>query len=135
MVSTWGGPDVVNDPANLTNGATTEKLDGFDQFMMTHFSPLCWALPSNSAFDAKDGQARQVLNEAAILQKAIYAKTGNEYLTYLRDVELSGMGMNNDNIDDYLRALSTSDMKSFQGYFKVRWCFNRRSPPKVYQEG
>lgn len=131
MVATWGGPDVVapvpspdhnNTPANkvTTNGDTPYRLEGFDQFMITRFSPLCWALPSNPNFDAKDAQGKQVLLEAAALQKAIYAKTGQEYLTYLREVELNGMGMNSGIIDDYLRNLSTLDIKAFQNYFRVR---------------
>ena len=127
MVATWGGPDVVAQvpyqsgaPANkVTNGDAFYKLEGFDQFMMTRFSPLCWALPSNPAFDAKDAQGKQALAEAAGLQKAIYTKTGQEYLTYLRDVELSRMGMNSGIIEEYLQNLCNSDVKGFQNYFKV----------------
>ena len=127
MVSTWGGPDVVaqmqsqnNAPANkITNGDASYKLEGFDQFMMTRFSPLCWALPSNPDFDAEDAQGKQVLMEAAGLQKAIYTKTGQEYLSYLRDVELSRMGMSSSIIEDYLQNLCNSDVKGFQNYFKV----------------
>ena len=119
MVTTWGGADVINETGNVSNGISGPKLEGFNQFMITRFSPLCWALPSNPSFDSKDAQGRQVLNEAASLQKAIYAKTGPEYLNYLREVELRGMGMNNDIIEEYLNALSTSDTRNFQGYFKV----------------
>jgi len=86
---------------------------------MTTFSPLCWAVPSNPNFDPKDAQGKQVLGEAAALQKAIYTKMGQEYLTYLKDVELSGMGMNSATINEYLSALSQSDTKAFQQFFKV----------------
>lgn len=128
MVATWGGPDIVapvpshnNAPASkVTNGDATYKLDGFDQFMIARFSPLCWALPSNPDFDAKDAQGKQVLVEAASLQKAIYAKTGQEYLTYLQEVELSRMGMDNNSIEDYLRNLCNLDVKGFQNYFRVK---------------
>ena len=148
MVATWGGPDVVapipshnknnnnnnnnnhnNAPANKTlmNGETPStsssssyKLEGFDQFMITRFSPLTWSLPSNPAFDAKDAQGKQVLIEAAALQKAIYAKTGAAYLTYLREVELSRMmGMDGGVMEEYLRNLVTLDIRGFQGYFRV----------------
>lgn len=119
MVSTWGGPDVVYDAGSVPNGVNTQKLEGFDQFMMSRFSPLCWALPSNPSFDSKDAQGKQVLNEAALLQKAIYSKTGQAYLTYLREIELSGMGMSSDIIEEYLGALTTSDSRGFQVYFKV----------------
>lgn len=126
MVSTWGGPDV--DSPSTTAGigniptAPTQsqpKLPGFDRFMMTTFSPLCWAIPSNSNFDPNDAQGKQVLSEAALLQRAILAKTGQEYLTWLRDVELSGMGMDNNTIDEYLRALCNNDAKGFQRFFQV----------------
>ncbi|KAG8526816.1 uncharacterized protein KY384_008245 [Bacidia gigantensis] len=124
MVSTWGGPDIVpqlptTKPGTLPNGEGKSRLEGFDQFMMTRFSPLCWAIPSNSYFDSKDAQGRQVLTEAAALQKAIYSKCGQDYSTYLRNIELSGMGMNNQSIEEYLNALNSMDLRGFQQYFKV----------------
>ena len=128
MIASWGGPDVVAQPSSQSstpsnkppsNGLSRNKLEGFDQFMITRFSPLCWALPSNPAFDPKDAQAKQVLLEAAGLQKAIYAKTGQEYLTYLKNVELSGMGMDGAGIEEYLSNLCGTDLRGFQEYFRV----------------
>ena len=124
MVFTWGGLDLqlqssaVGD-GNASYGSPRPKIPGFDRFMMTTFSPTCWAIPSNPNFDPKDAQGKQVLGEAAALQKAIYTKTGQEYLTWLREAELSGMGMDGGTIDEYLRALCTSDTKEFQQFFKV----------------
>lgn len=92
--------------------------------MMTTFSPLCWAIPSNSNFDPKDAQGKQVLGEAAVLQKAILAKIGQEYLTWLRDIGLSGMGMDSGTIDEYLRALCNNDTKGFQRFFQVSIALN-----------
>ena len=125
MVFTWGGPDLQLQPAAIGTGISSygnpqPKLPGFDRFMMIEFSPTCWAIPSNPNFDPKDAQGKQVLGEAAALQKAIYNKTGQEYLNWLRDVELSGMGMDGGTIEEYLRALCTSDTKEFQRFFKVR---------------
>ena len=120
MVCTWGGPDIMTQSAKVTNGVNPQMLEGFDRFMITRFSPLCWALPSNPAFDPKDAQGKQVLAEAASLQKAIYAKTGQEYLTYLRDVELSGLGLNNNQIEEYLGQLCNAEQKAFQRFFQVR---------------
>ena len=119
MVSTWGGSNVVSQDGSVASEATPQNLEGFDRFIMTSFSPLCWALPSNPAFDSKDAQGRIALNEAASLQKAIYTKTGQEYFTYLRDIELPGMGMNAAVIEEYLGALGSSDVKGFQQYFRV----------------
>ena len=87
--------------------------------MIVTFSPTCWAIPSNPKFDPKDAQGKQVLGEAAALQKAIYTKTGQEYLNWLKDTELSGMGMDSGTINEYLHALCTSDTKEFQQFFKV----------------
>jgi len=124
MVFSWGGPDVIRQTTavqngNVAHGTPVPRLEGFDRFMMTRFSPLCWAIPSNANFDAKDAQAKQTLGEAAILQKAIYAKTGQDYLVWLRDVELSGMGMIQATIEGFLTALSSKDTREFQQYFKV----------------
>lgn len=123
MVITWGGPDLPAQSSqgngDITYSTSQPTLPGFDQFMMTRFSPLCWAIPSNPNFNSKDAQGRQVLGEAAGLQKAIYTKTGQEYLTWLRDIELRGMGMENGVIDEYLRALCTFDPKGFRQFFQV----------------
>ena len=116
MVNSWGGSDLQNNGVVQT---TQPSLPGFDRFMMERFSPLCWSLPSNATFNPKDAQGRQVLGEAAGLQKAIYAKIGQEYLTWLKDVELWGMGMNDATIEEYLNALCTFDAKKFRQFFQV----------------
>lgn len=87
--------------------------------MQTRFSPLCWAPPTTPGFNAKDAQAKQVLAEAASLQKTIFAKRGQEYLSWLRDVELRGMGMSEETIQEYLGALQTLDVKGFRQFFQV----------------
>ena len=121
MVLTWGGsgPEASENGVSLNQVSQQSQLPGFDNFMMTTFSPLCWAVPSNPNFDSKDAQGKQVLGEAAALQKAIYAKTGQNYLDYLRDVELSGMGMDNHTINEYLSILCNAETKAFQQFFKV----------------
>lgn len=112
MVLTWGGPDI-------RTGNPQPGLPGFDRFMMERFSPLCWALPSQPNFDPKDAQGKQAMGEAAGLQKAIYTKTGEEYLSFLKTTELNSMGMDAGTVDEYLRALSTFDGKGFKQYFQA----------------
>lgn len=112
MVLIWGGPDIQA-------GNPQPSLPGFDRFMMERFSPLCWALPSQPSFDPKDAQGRQAMGEAAGLQKAIYTKTGEEYLSFLKTTELSSMGMDAGTVDEYVRALSTADPKGFKQYFQA----------------
>ncbi|KAJ9292676.1 hypothetical protein DTO271G3_8490 [Paecilomyces variotii] len=117
MASSWGGPDIA--PV-ISNGATPTQpaLPGFGQFMITRFSPLCWALPATPSFNSKDAQARQVLAEAGSLQRTIYSKTGAEYVEYLRTRELPGMGMGADLIEEFLGALSRLDTKGFRQFFQ-----------------
>lgn len=119
MCTVWGGPDVVsaNGQANSESPVPQPALPGFDQFMMTRFSPLCWALPTNPAFNSKDAQARQALAEAAGLQKTIYTKTGQHYLTWLQEKELRTMGMNDTLINEYLQKLATLEPKAFKTFF------------------
>lgn len=119
MCSVWGGPVVVGDSAQGSAIALPQpSLPGFDRFMMTRFSPLCWAIPLNRGFNPKDAQARQVLAEAAGLQKTIYLKTGQEYLSWLKDNELRNMGMNDDMINEYLRNLVALDQRAFKIFFQ-----------------
>ncbi|KAL4805936.1 Exportin-T [Aspergillus unguis] len=116
MGSSWGGPDIASTAAS--NGATTQvALPGFGQFMITRFSPLCWALPATPSFNSKDAQAKQVLAEAGGLQRIIYGKTGMEYIEYLRDRELPGMGMGADLVEEYTGTLSRLDLKGFRQFF------------------
>ena len=118
MVQTWGGPDVASEP-NTSITTLQPTLPGFDNFMMTRLSPLCWAIPASPSFDTKDAQGKQLLGEAAGLQKAIYAKVGQAYMSWLRDVELKGMGMNENNVGEYVNALSSMDGKEFRQFFQV----------------
>jgi len=105
--------------STATQSSASSPLPGFARFMMTRFSPLCWAVPMNRAFNAKDAQARQVLAEAALLQKTIYAKTGRAYLSWLRDEgELRGTGMSVGMIDEYLRNLVGLESRAFKLFFQ-----------------
>ncbi|KKK17427.1 hypothetical protein P175DRAFT_0535543 [Aspergillus ochraceoroseus IBT 24754] len=116
MGSSWGGPDIAPE---TSNGAVPGQvaLPGFGQFMITRFSPLCWALPATPSFNPKDAQAKQVLAEAGALQRTIYSKTGMEYIEYLRDRELPGMGMGADLVEEFLGTLSRLDMRGFRQFF------------------
>jgi exportin-T len=119
MCSVWGGPDVVGSAGRSPSTSSSQpSLPGFDHFMMSRFSPLCWAVPMNRAFNPKDAQARQVLGEAAALQKTIYNKTGQKYLSWLRENEMGNMGMNNDVINEYLRNLVDLDQRAFKVFFQ-----------------
>lgn len=119
MCMVWGGNDVVAGQltADMTQ-AVQQELPGFKQFMMTRFSPLCWAMPSNPNFNPKDGQSRQVLQEAGGLQKVLYAKIGDDYITYLRNTELPTVGLQGGPMmEEFFQKLKTLDLKSWKSWF------------------
>lgn len=134
MCSHWGGPDIAGivsqggssgsrqASTNGTNGATATAaaLPGFNRFMIERFSGLCWSLLTDPSFDVRDAQARQVVNEMASLQKTIYAKTGDEFLVYLRQTCFPNLGLVDDSVTEtYLTALQTRDIKGFKAFFVV----------------
>ena len=123
MVLTWGGPDLYPQQAQLHSSIAAASpqptLPGFDRFMIERFSPLCWAMPSSPDFNSKDAQARQTLGEAAGLQKTIFLKTGQEYLAMLKNSQLRNMGMGDADIEEYLNALCTLDVRDFKQFFQV----------------
>ncbi|KAI9847879.1 MAG: pre-tRNA nuclear export protein [Thelocarpon superellum] len=102
-----------------TSAPTTTTLPGFTEFMITRLSPVCWALASNPDFNPKDAQSRQVLSEAAALQKTIYAKTGPAFVSYLKDVWFPSLQLaaGSDVVEEYLRNLQTRDVRAFRQFF------------------
>lgn len=118
MGACWGGPDIAP-AANGADAQAQTALPGFGGFMITRFSPLCWALPMSPVFNIRDFQVKQVLTEAGGLQRTIYLKTGMEYVEYLRNQELPGMGMGQDLIEEFLTALDQTDVKGFRSFFPV----------------
>ena len=119
MCIAWAGPDVVAESSPTTEiDIASPLLPGFDHFMMTRFSPLCWAAPMQPSFNTGDAQARQVLGEAAVLQKTIYRKCGQRYLSWLGDVELNNVGISHDAIVEYLSNLVKLEQKAFKAFFQ-----------------
>ncbi|KAI9817832.1 MAG: pre-tRNA nuclear export protein [Pycnora praestabilis] len=143
MSALWGGPDIIpqlpfdsQQPPHKNSSSSssppplpslslintapnpTPTLPGFDHFMITRFSPLCWALPTHPSFNPKDPQAKQALSEIAALQRVIYAKTGQAFVSWLREVELRGMGVEGEVAEEYLRALGGLDGRGFKAFFQ-----------------
>ena len=116
MCSAWGGPDVVNVdapskplPTQVPNTTPREALDGFPEFMLSTIMPLCFGLPLNDSFEARDAHGRSVLGEIAGLQKVIYGKLGERSLTWLRQDR--GLG------EDYIEKLRTGTGKEWRDWF------------------
>jgi exportin-T len=108
MTAVWGGPDKIGPAANSTPTSpisSAETLPGFDNYVVERFSPLVWSVPASPGFNAKDAQAKQVLQELALLQAEIVKKVGEPYVERLKS-DLAGMGSTGDMIDQYLRTLA-----------------------------
>lgn len=110
MVSTWGGPDL---PPN-SSSPPQPVLPGFDQFAITRFAPLAWAIPSSPGFRVRDPNSRKVVNEIAGLQQEILKKTGQLYEESLRN-ELRGMGAGEGDVTTYVEKLR-GDGKAFKEF-------------------
>ena len=119
MILTWGGPDVVVQGQTTTPANPQPSLPGFDRFIVERFSPLCWTVAGSATINPRDAQAKNVLGEAAIMQQAIYAKTGQEYLNWLQNSSSSGINLSEIVNEEYLQALSTLDARKFRQYFQV----------------
>jgi len=125
MTSTWGGPDIPlpssansiatnSPPTSPTTIPPAPLLPGFDQFAITKFSPLSWAIPSTPGFRVQDPVSRQLIHDIAGLQQEILKKTGIMYLQALTQ-ELKGMGMGQPDVEVYLVKLG-GDGKGFREF-------------------
>lgn len=117
MSSVWGGPDIKNPSSNSSPSQPT--LPGFDHFMLSRFSALTWQIMSAPTFNPKEVNANRSLAEIALLQQMILAKTGRQYLTWLKENELKKLGANDAMIDEYTRALITKDSKAFKAFIQA----------------
>lgn len=119
IVSVWGGPDVANISANPSapTGAPTPAIPGFDQFMIERFHPACFEVLQDPQFNpSKDAQSKQVLNEIAGLEQAIYVKTGDVFINHLQSSLFPAIGVDG---TGFLRSMTTStDKRTFGNYLQ-----------------
>lgn len=122
MTSLWGGPDIPLPPSTTAAELATSPvvittnpvLPGFDQFAITRFSPLSWAIPATPGFRVQDPSSRGLVADIASLQQEILRKTGGMYLRAL-EMELRGMGAADADILTYLDKLR-GDIKGFRDF-------------------
>lgn len=122
MVTVWGGPDVPLPPT--VNGAETTSspvnipaqpvLPGFDQFAISRFSPLSWAIPATPGFKVQDPASRALMQDIAQMQQEILKKTGPAYLIALEQ-ELRTMGADDQTASMYVEKLR-GDQKVFKDF-------------------
>jgi exportin-T len=117
MALVWGGPDVANISANPSapQGSPAPVIPGFDQFLIDRFHSVCWEVLRDQRFKpSADAQSRQVLNEIAGLEQAIYLKTGETFIQHLQSTLFPVLPVD---ADSFLRSLTTStDKKTFAKY-------------------
>ncbi|KAF6807097.1 exportin-t protein [Colletotrichum musicola] len=119
MAVVWGGPDVAKISENPAppSGSPNPTIPGFDRFMIDRFHPLCWEVFQDPNFRPRhDAQSKQVLNEIAGLEQAIYVKTGDMFIQHLQSQLFPHLGIDG---SDFLRTMSTStDRKGFSEYLQ-----------------
>ncbi|GAP87424.1 putative Exportin-T [Rosellinia necatrix] len=119
MTTVWGGPDVASISANPTTlGSPSPVIPGFDQLILIdRFHSTCWQVLLNEQFrPSADAQTKQVLNEIAGLEQAIYLKTGQGFIRHLQSTLFPELGING---DEFLRSMSTStDRRTFAKYLQ-----------------
>ncbi|KAI1437776.1 Exportin-T [Xylaria sp. CBS 124048] len=125
MTTVWGGPDVASISANPTTlGSPSPVIPHFDQFLIDRFHSTCWQVLLNEQFrPSADAQTKQVLNEIASLQQAIFLKTGEQFVRHLQSSLFPVLQING---DDFLRSMTTStDRKTFAKYLQTLKDSNR----------
>ncbi|KAL8329411.1 hypothetical protein RB597_004922 [Gaeumannomyces tritici] len=126
VVNTWGGPDVANIAANPSapTGAASPAIPGLDQFMIDRFHPVCWEVIKDPHFNpGKDAQTKQVLNEIAGLEQAIYTKTGEAFINNLQNSLFPLLGVDG---TEFLRSMTTSTEKKLFGNYLHNLVKSRR---------
>ncbi|KAH6661404.1 tRNA exportin [Truncatella angustata] len=119
MAGVWGGPDVANIAANPSapTGSPSPAIPGFDQFLLDRFHSVCWEVMRDPQFrPSQDAQSKQVLNEIAGLEQAVYVKTGELFIQHLQNSLFPGLGIDG---NDFLRPMTTStDRRAFSKYLQ-----------------
>lgn len=127
MADLWGGPSIatLGSLPTAPSPAPSPAFPGFDLFLIERFHPLCWDVLREPSFRPSDAQAKQVLNEIAALEQAIYTKTGDLFLRHLQDEFFPALGVGPADAEGFIKALAGSpDRKGLsvflQGFLKNR---------------
>ncbi|KAF8471802.1 Exportin-T [Kalaharituber pfeilii] len=86
--------------------------------LIQRFSETCWAVPTSPSFNAKDAQAKLVLGEIGGVQKVIYMKAGDDFVSFLRNIYFPSVGAPTPLVEKYLNALQSMNEKDFKKFFK-----------------
>lgn len=114
MLQVWGSGQVKE--GDFGAGQT---VPGFEQFTFEHISRICWEIPAKPSFNVNDSQMRMVLGELAMLQFSIHDVHRDVYLRYLSESYFQSIGLPAEYCNEYVKQLSTSDLKTFKSFFLV----------------
>lgn len=117
MLQVWGEGQV-----KAENFGSGETVPGFEQFTYEHMSRICWEIPAKPSFNAKDAQQRLLLGDIATLQHSIYEVRKDMYLRYLSESYFPSIGLPAEYCNEYLKQLSTADVRAFKKFFVVSFC-------------
>jgi exportin-T len=118
MANLWGGPNVVELGKPSAAIAPSPAFPGFDRYLIDTFHPVCWEVLYQPHFrPAQDAQAKQVLNEIAGLEQAIYTKTGDMFLQHLQQSFFPALGVDS---TEFIKSLTSStDRKALASYLQT----------------
>lgn len=117
MIQLWGN-GVIDSPPDETVFDQGEKVEGFEQVVL-ELSGLCWQVPGSPGFNLQDAQSKILVTELGNIQKHIYLKKGDPFLTYLVEQYFPQIGVPDNAGKDYVEKLKTLDNKEFKKYFSA----------------
>ncbi|EST05806.1 Exportin-1/Importin-beta-like protein [Kalmanozyma brasiliensis GHG001] len=114
LVGSWAGSTSAT-----ANGTSSAGLPGFERFIYETLIGLIFEAPTKEDFDFRDAQAQIVLGEIATLAKTIYAKRGDEMITYLLQVYFPSINCPPELAQDFAQNLKTLEAKPFKKYLEA----------------
>lgn len=118
MIQLWGNGELEAASAEESVFDQGQKIDGFEQIVL-EFSGLCWQVPASSGFNLQDAQSKILVTELGNIQKHIYLKKGDQFLSYLVEQYFPQIGVPDNAAKDYVEKLKTLENKDFKKYFSA----------------
>ncbi|KAI9138013.1 armadillo-type protein [Paraphysoderma sedebokerense] len=87
---------------------------------------ICFEMTMGSGFDVKDGKSLVIISEVSLLQKTTLSKYGPNYITYLLQVYLPGIGCPPELGQEYVNAMQNLDGKKWSDWVKNFIVSNKR---------
>ncbi|KAG5366963.1 Exportin-T [Yarrowia sp. B02] len=118
MIQLWGNGVLEGPSETETVFDQGQKIDGFEQLVL-EFSGLCWQVPASPGFNLQDAQSKILVTELGNIQKHIYVKKGDQFLSYLVEQYFPQIGVPDNAAKDYVEKLKTLENKEFKKYFSA----------------